>query len=330
MQRLWTIALTAAATLCLACSEATPPSESDGSGGNAGAGGNDSTWSGGRLGSFSIGLVRPSDDSPGHTSLLGVVYRSPYPYETTWRLEREDGECRLLVPTSPFCDPMCASGTTCVESGECVRKPTLANVGTVTVRGLRTASGATEFKMMPVANNYQPGGGVGPLPYPAFAAGDPIRIEASGGELQPFTLLGRGIDPLDLTSPTPVRVAPDEAITVTWVPSSVPDAGTVHVKLDISHHGGQKGVIECASEDVGALTISASLVTSLLDLGYAGFPSIVVSRISRAETTIAAGTIDLVIESAVESAVEIPGLVSCTSDDDCETGQTCSDARRCE
>jgi len=284
----------------------------------------------GSIGSFSIELHAPEGNVPGHTSLLGVVYRGPYPSPVAWRAAREVGACRLLVPQNPFCDPACPSGSVCVEDGRCVPRPEVASVGVVTMRGLRTSSGDTEFSMTQEAGNYQPGVDVGTLPYPAFAAGDLLELETSGGDLAPFSLSTPGIAALELTTPTPIRVARGEPVLLEWTPSPVPGAGSIRVQLDVSHHGGAKSLIECNTEDTGSISIAEALVTDMLDLGVAGFPSAVLSRLSLGSTHTEAGTVELAAFSLAEAPIEIPGLTSCSSDEQCEPGTTCTDARTCE
>jgi hypothetical protein len=92
-----------------------------------------------------------------------------------------DGDCALLTPRIPFCSAGCSSAV-CVEDGQCQAYPTAQSVGTVHASGLHTPSGATEFSMDPIANNYQP---TETLPYPAFAEGDDLVFAASGSTFTP-------------------------------------------------------------------------------------------------------------------------------------------------
>ena len=97
----------------------------------------------------------------------------------------------------------------------------------------------------------------------------------------------------------------------------------MHIKLDVSHHGGSKGMIECDVADNGATTIAASLMSSLLSLGVAGYPTIIVTRSTTGSASIEVGRVDLVVSAVVEQAVIIPGQVSCTEDTQCPTGKKC-------
>jgi hypothetical protein len=89
-------------------------------------------------------------------------------------------------------------------------------------------------------------------------------------------------------------------------------------------------MIECDTEDTGSLEISAALVTKLLDLGVAGFPTVIVTREAVGSVTIAPGRVDLIVSSVVEHAVQVSGLTSCSADTDCPSGQTCQSDLTCK
>ncbi|MCY1059414.1 hypothetical protein [Nannocystis sp. SCPEA4] len=285
------------------------------------------------VGSFQISLVAPipaagdTPATPGKTTVLGKVYDGPVPEQIVWEEAASAGDCRLLTPRIPLCSTPCGGSAVCVEDETCRDYPTAGSVGTVTVEGLRTEGGDDPFTMDPVANTYQPGGSV-KLAYPAFAEGDAIHLEAPGDVLGGFSVDARGIAPLELVSED-IELASGAAITLAWEAAAQPELSTIHVKLDISHHGGTKGKIVCAAADTGALEIGADLVTDLLALGVAGFPSIIVTREHVGSTTIAQGRIDLVIGAGVERFVTIEGLTSCSDDSQCSAGQTCQPDLTC-
>jgi hypothetical protein len=102
------------------------------------------------------------------------------------------------------------------------------------------------------------------------------------------------------------------------------------VSIDISHHGGIKGTIECDAEDTGSLELSAAILTELLNLGVAGFPTIHISRKLVGSTTIAPGRVELAVVSDILIPVEIPGLTSCNDDSSCPNGQTCQPDETCK
>lgn len=320
----------ALALLALACNPTTETTDSTDSGGGTGGdatggtgGGDDSVL----VGTFQIKLVAPipamgdTPATPGRTSLVGKIYDGPSPEQIIWEKGTVDGDCQLLTPRVPFCSTPCGGSAVCVEDETCQDYATAGSAGTITVRGLKLEGGATEFTMDPIANNYQPPIDV-TLQYPAFAEGDAITLEAAGDRFGAFTLAGTGIAPLELTNQT-VALAADTPVTLTWTAAGQPDLSRIHVKLDISHHGGTKGKIECDTADDGSLELSGALVTELLDLGVAGFPTIIVSREAVGSTTIAEGRLDVSVAATLERVVEIDGLTSCTDDANCPQGQTC-------
>ena len=272
-------------------------------------------------GAFQVRLVPPVAGDGGFTSVVGKVYDGPNPELLVWEKQASDGDCTLLTPRVPFCTTPCGGSAACVANDTCQAYPSSRSVGTVHVTGL----GASDFTMSPVVNTYQP---AVTLPFPAFAANDVITFEAAGGSYAPFSISSRGIDPLELTNSSLVLTT-GQAVTLTWTPPTAGSA-TVHVKLDISHHGGSKGKIDCTTADDGSLTLGAALLTPLLNLGVAGFPSIVVSRNSVGSAVIAPGRVDLTITSDVERAVQIPGLASCTNNADCPDGGTCKTDLTCQ
>ncbi len=89
-------------------------------------------------------------------------------------------------------------------------------------------------------------------------------------------------------------------------------------------------MIECETADSGSLELDGALITELLDLGVAGFPTIIVTRESTGSVVTALGRIDLVLAAKIERAVTIAGLVSCTEDADCPDGQTCQPNLTCQ
>lgn len=278
------------------------------------------------LGTFQVHLVPPTDAGAGYTSIVGRVQDGPTPEQVIWELALADGACRLVTPRVPFCSTPCGGSAACVADDTCQAYPSPQSVGAVRVTGLRTTAGETSFDLTAVANTYQLAGTT--LPFPAFSEGDAIAVATAGSTWSgPFTLAARGIAPLTLAEST-VRVATGEAVALRW--NAPTQTGLrVRVSLDISHHGGTRGKIECAADDTGALTIAAPLITRLVALGVAGFPTIIVSRESVGEAALRAGRVQLSVASTVEVPVEIPNVRSCTENSECPSG-TCRPDLRCE
>lgn len=341
--------LTAALLLSVACASKDPEPEgpaggagglgSAAAGGAPASGGGSPTFGGGPsggsapsalepVGRIDITIKPPDSTSAGATTFIGKFYDAPYPVQNSWKLEEASGGCELLTPVFPFCDPGCGTSV-CVSDDRCVPYPKQVDVGTLAVEGLQAQTG-TSFMVSPLSETnltYQPKASVG-LTYPGATSGQPVVVRASAGAYGPFTLQASGIAPLELMGAGSVRVASGEPTTLAWVPSG--SEARVLVELDISHHGGIKGEIVCDVADTGSLEIPASLVTGLVDLGVAGFPTIILTRRSVGSTTVPQGRVELLLSSRVERPVEIPGVVSCSSDPECPTGQKCQQDFKCE
>lgn len=307
-----------------------------GAGNNTSTGGASGGSSGGNapssdevVGNFRITLKDPTASRDGFTEVIGFVYERPYPQELVWEETQSAGDCQLLEPSVPFCDPACTGGGVCVEGGECVTPPAKKSLGEATVRGVRTAAGATEFTMKAVAGNYQPGSDTGTLPYPAFAAGDTLSVSTTGGDFAPLTLESTGIAPLVVTTESPVPVETGKAVSLAWEAGSNP-AAKVEIKLEISHHGGVKGMVTCEVADTGSTQIPEALVTELIALGVAGYPTVSLTRVTSDQTSISAGRVELLVMSQTSLPVEIPGLTSCSEEEPCPDGQECTAARKCD
>jgi len=290
----------------------------------------------GAVGNFSIRIVQPvaaTDTTPasdGHLSIAGKVYDGLPTPNLLWAEASRVGDCVLLKPKAPYCEGGCPSGSTCVDDDVCQRTPSPRDVGAVTLRGVTTKSGGSTAPLTNILGSYGPDVGV-ELAYPGFAEGAAISIDAAGaGAVRAFSVAAHGVKPLTVTS-TRFKLDRSQPLALTWdEPGS--DAGTrIRVHLDISHHGGARGLITCDAPDTGSLEVAASLVKGLLDLGVAGFPTVVVSRENIGTADIGAGSVTLTVYSDVEHAVEIDGLVSCASDDaQCPSGQTCQTDLTCK
>ena len=277
------------------------------------------------VGSFQLKVTPATDVAAASTTLVGKVSDGATPAATLWVNPHKDGACTLTTPSVPFCNTPCGGSAVCVADDTCQDYPTAHGVGTVTVTGVHTSDGQSSFTMTPIANNYQPTTG---LAYPPFADGDALTVSAAGDFFPAFSLSSKGIAPLALTSSL-FALKTGQAFDLAWTKGAAGNS-TIHVKLDISHHGGSKGQIECDTDDSGLLSISAALITQLLNLGVAGYPSVIVTRQAVGATTISAGRVELVVSSVVEQAVTVDGLTSCTDDDDCPSGESCQTDLTCK
>lgn len=284
------------------------------------------------FGTFRISLIAPRTEmgggtTPGHTTILGKVYDGSQPETVIWQPKATSGGCTLSTPRVPFCSPGCGSSAACVADNTCKAYPTSQSVGAVHVEGV----GAAGFDLTAVSNSYQVPAGT-TLPYPAFAEGDVIGVRAAGSAFTSgaFTLGARGVATLDVANTASLALQAGRPLSLSWTAPGAAASSRVQVKLDISHHGGSKGKIECDVADTGALSIDAAMVDQLLALGAAGFPTIILTRATIGRAAVAGGHVDLIVASEVEAPIAVPGVVSCTEDTQCTPPQTCQSDLTCK
>ena len=284
------------------------------------------------IGGFVVKLNAPVEATEttaardGYTSVLGKIYDGPTPQAVIWEAGTVSGDCTLYKPRVPFCEVACGGSAVCVEDDVCMDYPKAISAGNVTVKGIKTSDNKTEFTLKPVANNYQ---SADTHPYPAFAEGDEITFDAAGDTVKKFTLKSTGIVPLDLANET-LPIGEGQSLTLSWNAPADEKASSIHIKLDISHHGGSKGKIECDTSDDGELELGSEILDELVGLGVAGFPTLKITRAATGSYGSEYGIVTLTVSSEVEQEVLINGLVSCNEDEDCPDGQTCQDDLTCK
>jgi hypothetical protein len=284
----------------------------------AGSGGQASGGPGDVYGSMNVSFVEaiPETMSPARTSIIGKFNDGPTPNVDVWKVEREADGCKLYVPVRVSCIPACGSAAACTADDMCTPYPKPMTVGTITLSGV----GAQPLALDPVANNYQPKGSVA---YPPCSEGDEVKLAAAGVEIT-----ARCIAPLQFDGK--FTLTKGQPLPLRWGAPGQPTLAKIAVKLDISHHGGSTGKVECEVADNGSLDVPAAFVDALLDLGYAGFPTVAVTRKVVAMGSGRASNAMLTISAPVERPVEIPGLKSCSEDSDCPMGQACQSNRACK
>jgi hypothetical protein len=278
------------------------------------------------LGGFVIELVSPAvengvETTPAFTGVFGKIFDGATPAPVAWKVVAQGGGCQLLTPMVPFCSPGCGGSAACVEGGTCAPYPRAVSLGRVHVEGL--AGGA--FDMDEVAGNYQPSARI---PYPPLPEGGKVEITAPGGALGPLHLETVGIAPLVFTAK--VQPIAGQPLVLAWMPPAQAHLSRIEITMDLSHHGGSKGKIECDVADTGGLAIPAAQITALLGLGLSGFPTVVVTRVASGRTATRLGRATLRVVASVERAVEIEGLHSCTANQDCPAGMTCQVDLKCK
>jgi hypothetical protein len=261
------------------------------------------------------------------TSIVGQVADAPVPRNLIWTDKTTEGDCRLSTPKSPFCEEGCGADV-CVADGECQPYPKGHSVGAVTLTGVKLEGGGSEIALREIAASYQPPAGTS-LAYPPFGAGDTIEVRAAGADYPAFELSAPGVDPVELKT-TDLALAPDKAFVLEWDPAPSGAASRMHVKIDLSHHGGVKGLIECDAADSGSLTISEAMIAELISLGVAGFPSVELTRTSIDTAQLDHGKVQLEVSALVVRYLTTPGVESCTTDEDCSDGKTCASDATCQ
>jgi hypothetical protein len=308
--------------LALACSS----SESPGSGGPLA--GYKPCDPASQVGRFTIELVPARADlgTPASTQINGFIQNAVDPSQV-WQVQATDGDCKLLGLPIPFCDPGCTGAKPiCTTQNRCIETPPYQDIGAVTVTGLSTPVTLTKTSGL---NGPTYTGSVN-NPYPAYIPDAQIQLSATGGAYKAFSLLGRGIAPLNFSG-AGIKVARDQPLTVRWAQTVEPSLSRIVVSLDIGHHGGIAARVECNVPDNGSATISASMINKLIEKGTAGFPSINVSRRTADSATVGPGCTEFAVASPVEQIIEVDGVISCNDNDlRCPAGRVCGRDFKCQ
>lgn len=290
--------------------------------GGAGAGGSGADNSS-LYGYFNIALNPAVEETStaANTTLLGKIYDGATPTPMSWLQKDSVDDCKLYTPNPVLCEPGCTSTSACVN-GKCVDYPTSKTVGNAHLTGL----GSAELTLMPRANNYQlPAGTM--LAYPPCAPGAKITLAADGGTYAGFSLEATCIAPL-MTAAS-VKLQKGKPVAMRWDASTV-DSSRMHLLVDISQHGTSKGRIECDTADDGSLDIGSKLSDALLELGFSGFPTVLLTRSTESKAGGGApANVKLAVNATYRAAIEIDGLTSCVDDSQCPQGQKCQADLKC-
>ena len=248
------------------------------------------------------------------TGVSGSVAEAIVPGDLR-ELVAETAGCRLLRRRLLACDPTCAPGMTCGDGGRCVRYPDNLDAGTVTLDGLLCP---VTMRPDPTGRRYWDS----TLPHPAFEAGAPIRLTASGGALPPFALAGQGVSPLALDEST-LRLTPDQPLRVTWRPGG-PGPARVELSFALDQHGVTPSTLVCEAPDTGSFEVPADLVARLLAAGASGYPKLLASRQTVDRADLPPGCVELIVASSLERSLQVAGHTPCRRDADCPPGRACN------
>lgn len=249
------------------------------------------------VGGFIVKLDQAS--TPPQTGIAGKVYAAKTPSTIGWELIEQIAGCGLYKPKVGNCAGACSPSQICDSSSTCITQPSTVDVGTITVRGL----GDSEFTMKPIVGTYAAPADV-VLGIPPAAEGTPVRFAAAGGTAAPFQLEACAVTPLVFTEMH--TLTRGQALSLHWTPPADPASSRMHVHLDISHHAGTKGKIDCEVDDDGAFEIPADMVTKLINLGTGPMPTIDLTRVSVGRASLPSGLVELRVESPVVQSVTTP------------------------
>jgi len=268
---------------------------------------------------INVNLVPAEGTVAAHTSVAAFAKDAP-PLPDSSTATATVGDCKL-IPTSPACSATCATDESCVAKDTCQKTPMSVTMGDLSFTGLQLAAGGTNFTLSPIGTTYATAGATD-VAYPGCSAGQTVTVAGGADADTAFSLKTTCIDSLVVTSVAPIPFESGKAAHLTWTPQTTGTA-RVTVRIDISHHGGLKGLIVCDTADSGTLNVDASLVKGLIDLGTAGYPVIRLARLSTATAAAGSGKATLNIQSTVEVPLAVPGVRSCDDDSACDTGQAC-------
>jgi hypothetical protein len=261
-----------------------------------------------KVGDFRIQL------EPSFTAVSGAVAAAVVPGDVP-AVASQDGDCRLLRRRNLFCDPPCDGQSTCGEQGRCLPYPAGLSAGTVSISGL-----AAPVSMMPgqIGHHYD----YTKLPQPGFQPGAEVLLRAEGGEVGPFVLQGRGVAAVELATEKPV-LQPGQPFELRWTPGPAGPA-RVAFQIEIDQHGLSHASLQCDVPDQGSATVPAALIDQLIQLGTSGYPKLTVARRTVDATTLPNGCEELLVLSAVERSLVVPGYDPCRTDADCPAGKSCA------
>lgn len=283
-------------------------------GGSSTGGANGGGANGSLVGNIAVKLFSDQD----YSTVIGKIFDGPQPVANpligALEVSQEAAGCQLLVPKNAMCEPSCGSTGACTATNKCTPNPTAVSVGTLHVQGL-----GMDLSLTPISNGYS-----GPtLPYPPCAEGSDVKIQADSS----ISATGKCIAGLTLSGPDPIPVKSGMPAKFSWVAPGQAGISRIQIVLEVSHHGGYKGEIDCDVPDTGSFEIPAALVTALVSRGLAGYPTVAVTRVSTAAAAAQPG-VKLLVSSSLERAVDT-GVISCgIGDTMCPSGTACDDATK--
>lgn len=258
---------------------------------------------------------------PAFTAAQGQVYNAVTPSQIEDTIVT-DGACAIVKAPTLSCAPACAVGMTCNAAGTCVPTPVAQDVGTVTIAGLKAA-----VSMAPRAPTYFYNY-TGTLPHPGFDPEAGLRVDVPSAGGTAVSLLGWGIDPL-AGVPDEITLERGQPLALTWTAPAHTGPARFEISLNINGHGLVGEHLECVVDDTGSFTIPEALITRLFDDGRSGFPSMTVQRSTADSASTPLGCVEFRVHARKTVEIVIPGLESCTTDEECTPPETCQGDLTC-
>jgi len=214
------------------------------------------------------------------------------------RLDMEEGACRYYVYEPVDCSP-CAG--ICDSDGECIAFPTSLSAGTVTVSA-------------PAADVVMPYHEYGyyadtPPPEDLFDAGDPVSLDAAGGEVAAFALDTEGVRPISIDlvqggeeGDDTLELVDGADLELSW---DDPQPGS-RVSLQLKSGNGAHGTpvfayIECEADDTGSLVVPRAMIEAFPEKPYQNIcagtdcPPSLLTRFHRVRTEVGERTMELLV-----------------------------------
>ena len=219
----------------------------------------------------------------------------------------------------PFCETPCDVGQYCNAKNACVAEPQTLPVGPLTLSGLGEDQILTPSNTGRYTNR-------GTLPFPLrpdFSEGGVTWAEPVAGTNTMTVALVEALQGV----PETVALSETDGLTLQWAPGTM--ATFVEVIVGVNNHGGTGAGarIRCLGEDQGNIVIPVELTDALVARGTSGFPTVSITRLVATKSTNTDGNpercIDFVSQSQSVIDLRVPGLTSCSTEDECPDGQTC-------
>ena len=299
-----------------ACGSVT--SGSGGTGGTGGAGGTTTTSTTSQGGAPTLHGECATDKQVGnfyvenevdYSVVSGEVLDGVVPSKIKFEVGKE-GDCTLWQRKNPFCNPACGASEACGQDGKCVPFPIPEDAGEVSIAGL------TKPVAMVFPNYYDT-----TVDHPPFTPGAMITLGADGAAFPGFVLSGRGFAPMEIPA-TKYTLKKGEPLAVTWTKDSAAVA-TVSVRIKVDQHGNSPVELVCELPDTGSAEISATLISTLIDFGVTGFPSLHISRHTVDSVNPGPGCVQFEVYSHRLANMDVADHLPCDPSHPCPVGYTC-------